>query len=275
MKLIRNAISRRTALRGAGVALALPWLEAMTPSCLAKAAAPKTVRIAYLYFPNGVANGAWEPTKVSSDGQLQQLNRYMRPLQPFAADIIIPQKVWTPRGNGHGSGTATWLTGHGYDGRTINAGGTSVDQIAAKLVGDQTLLPSLELSTRGEGFFSNSLPRNTISWANASTPVPRETEPRVIFDRMFQVSKDGFHDRSVLDAVLEDARSLRHRVGTNDHRKLDEYLESVRAIEKRIQFADRQAKRAAANPRLRIRGCKTASSGRLPRSPRIMANTCG
>lgn len=250
MKLMRKHMSRRTALRGAGVALALPLLEAMTPSCLARSATKSPVRIAYLYFPNGVAEGAWAPEKVSRDGRLLTLNRYMKPLQAFATDITLPRRVWTPRGNGHGSGTATWLTGHGYDRRTINAGGASVDQIAAKLVGDQTLLPSLELSTRGEGYFSNSLPRNTISWANASTPVPRETDPRVVFDRMFQVSNDELQDRSVLDAVLEDAKSMRSRIGVNDHRKLEEYLESVRAIEKRIQFADTQAKRAAANPLL-------------------------
>ena len=242
-------ISRRTMLRGVGVAMSLPLLDAMSAPTIA-ATAKKNVRLAYLYFPNGVADGAWKPEKVGPGGQLLKLNRFMSPLEDFKSDIIIPRKVWTPRGNGHGAGTATWLTGHGYDGREINAGGASVDQIAARLVGDKTLLPSLELQTRGEGFFSNSLVRNTISWSNASTPVPRETEPRVVFDRMFRVGTGGLADRSVLDAVLEDAKSLRHRVSTEDHRKLDEYLESVRAIERRVQFADRQAKRAAANPEL-------------------------
>ncbi|MEM6470994.1 MAG: DUF1552 domain-containing protein [Planctomycetota bacterium] len=250
MKLLSKPLSRRTLLRGVGVSLALPCLEAMTANSYGSGTVEKKVRLAYLYFPNGVANGAWEPERVGRDGRLQKLNRYMKSLEPFLQDITIPQQIWTPRGNGHGSGTATWLTGHGYDGREINAGGISVDQMAAKLVGDQTLLPSLELSTRGEGFFSNSLPRNTISWADSSTPMPRETEPRVIFDRMFRVAKDGFRDRSVLDAVLEDARELRRRVGTSDHRKLDEYLESVRAIEKRIQFSDRQAKRASSDHQL-------------------------
>ena len=246
-----QSISRRTMLRGAGVALSLPFLDVMSAPAVG-AAAPTTnpVRLAYLYFPNGVADGAWAAEKVDKDGKLLELNKYMEPLAPFKSDIVIPRKVWTPRGNGHSAGTATWLTGHGYDGREINAGGASVDQIAAKLVGNRTLLPSLELSTRGEGFFSNSLPRNTLSWANGSTPVPRETEPRVVFDRMFRVGNGGLTDRSVLDAILEDARSLRQRVSNDDHRKLDEYLESVRAIERRIQFADRQAARAAKNPEL-------------------------
>jgi len=238
-------------LRGAGAAVCLPLLDVMgSQSAIGAVKAEKPVRLCYLYFPNGVAEGAWKPEKVESDGTLSSLNRWMKPLESFKSDIVIPRKIWTPRGNGHGAGTATWLTGHGYDGEEINAGGASADQIAARAVGDKTLLPSLELSTRGEGFFSNSLVRNTISWSNESTPVPRETEPRVIFDRMFRVGNGGLSDRSVLDAILEDARSLRHRISTDDHRKLDEYLESVRAVERRIQFADRQARRAADNPEL-------------------------
>ncbi len=246
-----QSISRRTMLRGAGVALSLPFLDVMSAPALCDATkANNPVRIAYLYFPNGVADGAWRAKKTEKDGTLLELNRYMQPLEPFKSDIVIPRKVWTPRGNGHAAGTATWLTGHGYDGRDINAGGASADQIAARLVGDKTLLPSLELSTRGEGFFSNSLPRNTLSWANESTPVPREIEPRVIFDRMFRVGNGSLSDRSVLDAILEDAKSLRQRISNDDHRKLDEYLDSIRAVEKRMQFADQQAARAAANPEL-------------------------
>ena len=238
-------------LRGAGVALSLPYLDVMTaPLLAAPAANAKAVRLCYLYFPNGVADGAWKPEEVGTNGVLLKLNRFMQPLEAFKSDIVIPRNVWTPRGNGHGAGTATWLTGHGYDGRKIDAGDASADQIAARTIGGATLLPSLELSTRGEGFFSNSLVRNTISWSNSSTPVPRETEPRVVFDRMFRVGNGGLSDRSVLDAILEDARSLRTKVSTDDHRKLDEYLDSVRAVERRIQFADRQTKRAAEDPEL-------------------------
>ncbi|MCP4193692.1 MAG: DUF1552 domain-containing protein [Planctomycetaceae bacterium] len=244
-------INRRTMLRGVGAAVCLPLLDVMgSQSAMGAAKVEKPVRLCYLYFPNGVAHGAWKPEKVESDGTLATLNRWMKPLEPFKSDIVIPRRIWTPRGNGHGAGTATWLTGHGYDGRKINAGGASADQIAARATGSKMLLPSLELSTRGEGFFSNSLVRNTISWSNQSTPVPRETEPRVVFDRMFRVGDSALSGQSVLDAILADARSLRHRISTDDHRKLDEYLESVRAVERRIQFADRQAQRAAENPEL-------------------------
>ena len=114
-------ISRRTLLRGAGAAVALPLLDAMVPA-VARAATqahtlPKT-RMAFLYIPNGVADGAWGPARIAKDGQLLEQNEWMKPLAPFTEDMIIPRNVWTPRGTGHGAGTATWLTGGGYDRRS-------------------------------------------------------------------------------------------------------------------------------------------------------------
>lgn len=237
-------------LRGVGVAVSLPLLDVMRRPTMAAAAtaAENPVRLCYLYFPNGCSDDAWAPESVGDNGELKKLNQWMKSLDAFKSDLIIPRKVWTPRGNGHGAGTATWLTGHGYDAREINAGGASVDQVAARAVGNKTLLPSLELSSRGEGFFSNSLVRNTISWSDHSTPVPRDVEPRVVFDRMFRVGDGRLSDRSVLDAVLEDAKALRRKTSQSDGRKVDEYLDSLRAIERRIQFADQQSQRAANNP---------------------------
>ena len=244
----RWRISRRTMLRGVGAAVALPLLDVMEPARARSATgASPTTRAAYLYIPNGVASGAWGAEKVGSAGELLKLNKWMAPLKAFKQDLIIPRNMWTPRGNGHGAGTATWLTGHGYDGRQIDAGSASADQLAAQSIGKETLLPSLELSTEGEGFFSNSLVRNTISWSDGSTPVPRDTEPRVVFDRMFRAGTGGFSDRSVLDSVLEDARRMRLRTSVEDRRKIDEYLESVRAMERRIEFANKQSARAAKN----------------------------
>lgn len=237
-------------LRGAGAAVALPLLDVMESPALFGASQPvQAVRVAYLYIPNGVADGAWGAEKVGPGNKLLALNKWMSPFEDFKADLIVPRKMWTPRGNGHGAGTATWLTGGGYDGRQISAGGLSADQIAAQSVGRETLLPSLELSMKGEGFFSNSLVRNTISWSEAG-PVPRDIEPRVVFDRMFRSGAGGLSDRSVLDQVLEDARSLRLRTSDADKQKIDEYLESIRAIERRIDFADTQTDRAAKNPLL-------------------------
>ena len=241
-------ISRRTLLRGVGAAVSLPLLDVMETSRARGASQPaRAVRAAYLYIPNGVADGAWTPAKVDARGRIQELNEWMSPLTSLKSHLLIPRRMWTPRGNGHGAGTATWLTGHGYDGRRISAGGPSADQIAARAIGQSTLLPSLELSTQGEGFFSNSLNRNSVSWADANTPVPRDTEPRVVFDRMFRAGADQTSAQSVLDAVLEDAKSLQRTVSQADRRKLDEYLQSVRAIERRIEFAAKQSARAQAN----------------------------
>jgi hypothetical protein len=254
-------ISRRRMLQGVGAAVGLPLLDVMQPLRPAGAAAPeKTKRICYMYFPNGVGSGAWEPERVSDDGKLLKLNEWMKPLDAFKSDITIPQNMWTPHGNGHGAGTATWLTGHSYDERKIDAGGLSVDQLAAQKIGDQTLLSSLELSLRGEGYFSNSLVRNCISWTSSSTPAPRDLEPRVVFDRMFRRGDSGISDKSVLDQIVDDAKSLKLRVSNEDRRKLDEYLDSLRVIERRIAFADRQAERLAKNPNFKS-GLKRPTAG--------------
>lgn len=254
-------IPRRTMLRGLGAAVALPLLDVMEVVSAGAATKPaRAVRAAYLYIPNGVADGAWGPEKLGPRGELLGLNKWMSPFEPFKQDLLIPKNMWTPRGNGHGAGTATWLTGQGYDSRRISAGGASADQIAARAIGEHTLLPSIELSTKGEGFFSNSLNRNSISWADDKTPIPRDTEPRVVFDRMFRSGADRASDRSVLDAVLEDATSMRQRVSRDDRRKIDEYLESVRAIERRLEFAKRQSLRASRNEAL-TRGLKRPAGG--------------
>lgn len=240
-------INRRTMLRGLGVSIALPLLDVMESR-----AAPTRppARAAFLYIPNGVAEGSWAPTKVGQRGELLKLSPWMSPLEPFKRDLVIPQNMWTPHGNGHGAGTATWLTGHGYDGRKIDVGGASVDQLAAQQIGQDHPLPSLELSMRGEGYFSNSLPRNNISWSRHDMPCSREVEPRRVFDRIFGRSGGKLVNRSILDLVLEDARRVRSRVSDADKRKVDEYLESIRSIERRLDFAKTQSERAAKDKEL-------------------------
>ncbi len=236
---LSKRIARRTILRSIGASVALPFLDAMVPAALSAAKPPK--RLAYLYFPNGIPRGTWQPGEVGSDGRLLRLNKWMRPLEPFKSDIIVPRNIWTPLGNGHVYGPPTWLTGQDYDRHAVNAGGPSADQLAARSTGSETLLPSLELSLKGEGFMSNSLPRNHISWAAANRPMAREVEPRAIFDRVFRPPLGGASDRSVLDMVLSEARALRSRVGMSDKSRLDQYFESIRALEKRIEFSERQS----------------------------------
>ncbi|MEL7267622.1 MAG: DUF1552 domain-containing protein, partial [Planctomycetota bacterium] len=218
----RKRISRRTMLRGAtGAAIALPMLDIMTATASTVSATPAAapIRACYLYIPNGVSDNAWGAAKTGPDGKILQLNEWMSPLRDLQSQLIIPRRMWTPRGNGHGAGTATWLTGGGYDNQRIHAGGLSADQIVAQLTGDETLLPSLELSLRGEGYFSNSLVRNTISWSK-NGPVPRDVEPRVVFDRMFRSGGRQSGERSVLDSVLEDARSMQRSGSIADQRKI-------------------------------------------------------
>lgn len=253
-------ISRRTLLRGAGACVSLPLLDVMKGPNMAAAGRPRSgVRVAYLYIPNGVADDAWGAASVDTNGRLLRLNKWMAPLESFKSDLVLPEKMWTPRGNGHGAGTATWLTGGGYDDRRIDAGGISVDQLAARSVAAETLLPSLELSLKGEGYFSNSLERNTLSWS-ASGPVPRDVEPRVVFDRMFRSGAGAVSQRSLLDSVLEDAKAMQRRGSVEDRRKIEEYLESIRAIERRLDFADKQAAKAAQNPAL-TRSLRRPASG--------------
>jgi hypothetical protein len=238
-------------LRGLGAAVSLPLLDVMSASSLRAADDERPpMRLAYLYIPNGVAEGAWQPQEVDNRGRLVKLNRWMSSLEPYRDELTVFRNLWTPRGNGHIAGTATWLTGGFFDGEKLDAGGASVDQIAARHFQDQTLLPSLELSSRGEGIFTSSLPRNSISWVDSVTPAPRDVEPRAVFDRMFRDGKSGLGSCSVTDLVLEDARRMRRRVSSDDRRKIDEYLESVRAIERRIAFAEEQKLRARQTPGL-------------------------
>ncbi len=198
---------------------------------------PAGNRLAYLYFPNGSAEGSWTPRKVGAGGKLE----------PHKSDLIVTRNLWTPRGNGHGAGTATWLTGGSYNRRKNDVGNPSVDQIVARHLADELPLPSLELSTAGEGSFSGSLPRNCLSWTARDVPAVRDTIPRAVFDKLFRRAQEGFVNKSVLDLVLEQSKSLKRRASEADGRKIDEYLDSVRAIEKRLEFAEEQSKRAAAD----------------------------
>ena len=237
--------NRRAFLRGIGACLALPTLESFGAPIISGGKSAVPPRLAYLYFPNGSAEGSWQPERVSAAGELQKLNPWMAPLEDFKSDIVVTKNLWTPRGNGHGAGTATWLTGGSFDHRRNDVGAPSADQIAAHHLGGETPLPSLELSTAGEGSFSGSLPRNCLSWTRRDVPAARETMPRAVFDKLFRRASEGFVDRSVLDLVLEQSKSLKRRASMADGRKIDEYLDAVRAIEKRLEFAEEQSRRIA------------------------------
>ena len=139
--------NRRSFLRGIGACLALPSLESLAKPGIGTQDAKSHTRLAYLYFPNGTARGSWVSRKVGKSGKLEQLNEWMAPLEEHKSSLVITSNLWTPRGNGHGAGTATWLTGGAYNRRKNDVGGPSVDQIAAQYLADKSPLPSLELST--------------------------------------------------------------------------------------------------------------------------------
>jgi len=117
--------------------------------------------------------------------------------EDFKSDIIVTKNLWTPRGNGHGAGMATWLTGGAYNGRKNDVGAPLADQIAARHLGGSTPSPSLELSTAGEGSFSGSLPRNCLSWTQRDVPAARETMPRAVFDKLFRRTGEGAARRAL------------------------------------------------------------------------------
>jgi len=265
----RGGVSRRGMLRritagGLSALIPLPALEAFEARPASRGAEKASrgaekasrgaekapVRLAYVYFPNGIATGSWHPKKVGEKGELLELNPWMSPLEPFRDDLIIPKNVWTPRGNGHAAGTATWLTGGGYDRKRIDAGGLSADQIAAREVGESTLLPSLQLSLVGQGHFSKDLTRNTLSWVGPRRPASREVEPRAVFDRMFRGGRSGKGtgavERSVLDLVRDQSKRVAREVSESDKRKIDEYLDAIRSIEKRVAFAETKSRSVAA-----------------------------
>ena len=248
-------ISRRTFLRGAGAAMALPMLDAMVPAARAvtAVAAKAPVRMACLYFPNGVWQGSWIP---ASCGRNYALPYSLEPLADFQSNMNVLSgldKAASRRGDGHYAKTANFLTGEPVTkttGKDISAGGISMDQLAATQLGHKTPLPSLELGIDPviSGIDSNvgytRLYGSYISWRSPTQPVAKEINPRFVYERLFGAKDaDGAAAQRrnetrqcLLDYALEDAKQLRSRLGRDDQVKLDEYLESVRSVEKRIAF---------------------------------------
>ena len=253
----RGRLDRRTFLRGAGAALSLPLLDAMTPALAAESVTPP-LRSAFLYFPNGVYVPDWRPT------QTGRLHAGMLPpsLQPLAAvrdDVLVVSgltKANSVGGDGHYAKTANFLTGMKVaktTGKDLSSGGISIDQLIARRIGSITPLPSLELSTDpvvtgiDKAVNYTRLYGSHISWRSATEPVAREINPRRVYERLFHTDaapERAADHQNLLDFVLSDAKRLRRRVGRDDQQKIDEYLDSVRAVERRIEFASQPDTRA-------------------------------
>ncbi len=229
--------NRRRFLKAAGVSMGLPWLEAAP-----RDAAPPT-RFAALFFPNGVQVEEWGG---SGEGAAFQLKSLLRPLDPLKGKLIVPSGLWHERleqRGGHDGKTSGFLTGmenYRREGNRLEVG-TSIDQAIAAKIGGQTPLPSFCLGVKPDSMTQLDLApiyRSYISWATPSRPAPKEIDPRFAFDRLFGGAGRRLRDKSVLDAVLEQARELKSAAGKADSQKLDEFFESVRDVEKRVETAD-------------------------------------
>ena len=246
----RKHISRRTVLRGAGAAIALPLLDAMIPAStlLAQTAAKPTVKLGFLYFPHGAIMEQWTPEKQGSDFELSPI---LEPLKPFQKQLTIVSGLGNRPGESqavHAIVPATWLSCvHPKQGQDPNMAATA-DQLAAKAIGQDTPLPSIEISTEGQGG-GGSCDRDygcnysgTISYRTATTPLPMENNPRKLFQRLFgrgdtpQERKELVQEySSVLDMVSEDAAALNRKLGARDQAMLSDYMETVRELERRVQ----------------------------------------
>jgi hypothetical protein len=237
-----HQVSRRRFLRGAGVVMALPWLESIpvwgadtvTPAGV-PAAAPK--RIAVLFMANGVNPNHW--TAQNTNGTME-LGQSLTPLDPVKGKINFIKGLFNKAATGvgiHPGMTGNLLSGaHLTKGAELH-GGVSMDQVLAAHIGDQTVQPSMVIGCEQpvtgyhETNFSMAYSSH-ISWENATSPVPMEVYPSLAFDSLFE-NKGSMRNQSVLDRVMEQASSLSRQVSSTDKSKLDEYLTSVREVEKR------------------------------------------
>ncbi len=256
-KFLSSNLSRRTVLRGLGVSLALPWLEATSGLARASAVvADAPTRMAFIFVPNGVHLSQWTP---NTEGYGFKLPFILEPLASVQDDILVVSGLTHDKGRANGDGpgdharsASVFLTGaqpRKTDGENIRSG-ISVDQAAAKLIGHKTRFSSLELGTdpgRNAGGCDSGYScaySSNISWSSESTPVGKEVNPRLVFERLFAGGTTQDVDRgqqqriglqkSVLDYIAEDAKQLQKKLGRNDNRKIEEYLAGVREVERRV-----------------------------------------
>ncbi len=249
-------LPRRAILRGLGAALPLPWLESLVPRAAAAETVRPPVRLAFCYVPNGVEMGRWRP---AAAGPLDDLPPILEPLEGMKQDLLVLSGLAADKARSYGDGggdharaMAAFLTGvhpRKTDGANILAG-VSADQIAAGQLAEFTRLPSLEIGCEAGGLTGACdsgyacVYSSTLSWKSPSQPLPKETDPRLVFERLFG-GNDGrdaqrrASRRSLLDFIQDDARRLADRVGAADRRKLDEYFTAVREAEARIERMER------------------------------------
>jgi hypothetical protein len=249
MFLTKKHLSRRTVLRGAGVTVALPLLDAMIPAgtALAQTAAKPLPKLGFIYFPHGAIMDKWTPSQEGTDFDLPPV---LAPLEPFKRQLTVVSGLENRHASGptHAITPGTWLSGVSPRVSHDPYGGVTADQLAAQHIGQDTPFPSLEVATE-EPIGGGACDRNygcsygaTISFRTPSTPLPMEFNPRNLFQRLFGQG-DTAEERaalaveyaSILDAIDERASSMLARLGASDRAVVSDYLESVREIERRVQ----------------------------------------
>jgi hypothetical protein len=250
----KKHLSRRTFLRGAaGVGIGLPLLDAMIPAAVAQelTAARTPTRYGFIYTPHGYILKQWTPDKVGANFDIKQI---LTPLAPFKERITVlsnlamrPDNV---AGSGHATSNSTYLNGalaKNTRGADVEAG-TTIDQLIAREIGQDTPMPSLELAIEDNSSMvgicdgtSSCAYLDTLAWSSPTTPLPMQINPRVVFERMFgsggtpeERAARARTDRSLLDAVFTSATKLKSGLGGGDRARLDDYLENLREVERRI-----------------------------------------
>ena len=259
MFIFRKRLSRRTFLRGTGAVIALPFLDAMAPAqtpVRRTAAAPKT-RFAGFYVPHGATMDKWTP---ATQGTGFEFTEILKPLEQFRGHVNIVSGLAHPyvagaggadvsAGANHTRAAAVFLTGAAPERGPQAHLGVSIDQVAAKHIGQDTPLPSLELSIEEavlacEASFSCAY-RNSISWKSPTDPQPMQNNPRLVFEKLFGDGSSSAERRarrresqSLLDSVVGQVASLQNDLAPADRRRLTQYLDDVREVERRIQRAE-------------------------------------
>jgi hypothetical protein len=256
MFITRRSLPRRTVLKGLGAALSLPLLDAMVPALTAQArtAAAPIRRFGAVFVPMGERPSHWTPATTGAGFEFSPI---LKPLEPLRNAVTVVSNLDRPLAGTHAVSSGTWLTGTAPKRTEAEdfIAGTSLDQIVAATIGGDTVFPSLEICTEDLTGYVGACDvgyscayMNTISWKSPTSPLPLESNPRVVFERLF--GRPGSPDerrlrmrqnRSILDSVKGDVATLERGLGARDRVRLDEYLDHVREIEGRIQRAERKA----------------------------------
>ena len=257
--IFKKHLSRRTFLRGAGVTVALPLLDAMLPAqtpSAKTAAAPKS-RFCGIYVPHGATMDKWTPAQ---EGSGFEFSESLKPLEKYRNRVNVVTNLAHPLAGGVGSdagadharSAAVFLSGAHPEKGSVHAGVT-VDQVLAEHIGQETPLPSIEMAIEEVGLNCGSgygcAYFNTISWRTPTLPLPMENSPQVVFERLFGDGSNSAQrlsrkteDKSILDSVTDKVARLQGKLDPSDRIRLTEYLDDIREIERRIQKATEQSK---------------------------------